>query len=84
VNCTYLTVWGFSAVHFVDTNDHLFYTQGVGQQSVFSGLAVAGDTSLKFSSSRSNDQHGTIGLGGSCNDIILTHFSQNTDLSVPL
>lgn len=58
----YLTVWRFCVVHLVDTNDHLLDTEGVGKQSMLSGLAILRDTSLKLAYTSSNDQHGAISL----------------------
>ena len=45
-----LAVRGLGGVHLVDTDDQLLDTQGVGEQSVLSGLSVLGDTSLEFTS----------------------------------
>merc|ERR1719432_705938 len=39
-----LAVWGFGGVHFVDTNDELLDTQGVGEKGVLTGLSVLRDT----------------------------------------
>jgi len=65
-----LGVWWLGVVDFVDTNDHLFDTQGVRQQSVFSGLSVLGDTGLEFTSGRGDDQNGAIGLRGSGDHVL--------------
>jgi hypothetical protein len=35
-------------VHLVDADDHLLDTEGVGQESVLSGLAVLGDTGFEL------------------------------------
>jgi hypothetical protein len=45
-----LAVRRLSGVHLIHTNDELLDTQGVGEQSVLSGLSVLGDTSLKLTS----------------------------------
>ena len=58
----FLAEGGFSVVHLVDTNDQLLDTQSVGQEGVFAGLAVLGDTSFEFTSTTGDDQHGTISL----------------------
>ena len=63
---TNITVWWLSAVHLVYSNDHLFHTKGIGEQGVFSGLSILGNTSLELTSTGSYDQHSTIGLGCSC------------------
>ena len=39
---------GSGGVHFVDTDDELLHTQGVGEKSMLTGLAVLGDTGFKF------------------------------------
>ena len=52
----------FSRVHLVDGDDHLFDTEGVGQESVFACLPVLGDTSFEFTSTRSDDQDSAISL----------------------
>lgn len=59
---TYLTVWWFSVVHLVYTNDELLYTKSESQQGVLTGLSVCRDTSFKLSSTSSNDQHSTVSL----------------------
>merc|ERR1712117_797029 len=53
-----------------DADNELLDTQGVGQQSVLTGLAILGDASLELASSRGNDQDTTIGLGGSCDHVL--------------
>merc|ERR1712029_498512 len=67
---TSLGVWGLSGVHLVDTNDQLLDTKGVSEQSVLTGLAVLGDTSLEFTSTGSNDQDTAISLGGSSDHVL--------------
>ena len=59
---SYLGVLGLSGVHLVDTNDKLLDTEGVSQQSVLTGLSILRDTGFKFTSTSSDDQHGTISL----------------------
>lgn len=49
-------------VHLVDSDDELTYTEGVGQESVLTGLAILGDTSLKLTGTTSNDENGAISL----------------------
>merc|ERR1719204_1210564 len=67
---TSLRVWGLSGVHLVDTNDQLLDTKGVSEQSVLTGLAVLGDTSLEFTGTGSNDQDTAISLGGSSDHVL--------------
>jgi hypothetical protein len=57
---TRLTVLG--GIHLVDRDNQLSYTEGVGQESVLTGLSILGDTSLKLTSSTSNDENGAISL----------------------
>ena len=59
---TLLTVRGLSGVHLVDSDNELLYTQSIGQQSVLTGLAVFGDTSLELTDTSSNDQHSAVSL----------------------
>ncbi len=53
---------GLSAVHLVDCNDELLDTEGEGEQSVLTGLAILGDTSLELTGTGGNDKHSTISL----------------------
>merc|ERR1719232_1190356 len=57
-----LAVGRLGGVHLVTGNNELLDTKGVGEESVFSGLTVLGDTSLELSSSRGNDQDTTVSL----------------------
>ena len=57
-----LGVGRLGGVHLVDGNDQLLDTEGVGEQSVFSGLTVLGDTSLELSGSGSDDQDSAVSL----------------------
>ena len=66
----YLRVWWLSGVHLVDTNDELLDTKGEGEESVLTGLAVLGDTSLELTNTGGNDQDGAIGLGGTCDHVL--------------
>ena len=59
---SYFTVWWFSAVHLVNTNNHLFDTKSESQKGVFSGLTIGGDTSFKFTSTSSDNQYSTVSL----------------------
>jgi hypothetical protein len=42
-------------IHLVNGDNELLDTQGVGQQGVFTGLTVLGDTSFEFTDTSSND-----------------------------
>ena len=57
-----LRVLGLSAVHLVDGNDHLLHSEGEGKESVLTGLAILGDTSLELSDTGGHNQHGGISL----------------------
>ena len=59
---TSFAVRGLGRVHLVDTDNQLLDTQGVGQQGVFAGLAVLGNTSLKLADTTSNNQDSAISL----------------------
>ena len=57
-------------VHLVDGDDELLDTQGVGQESVLTGLAILGDTGFEFTSTSGNDEDSTIGLGGTSDHVL--------------
>jgi hypothetical protein len=49
-------------IHLVDADDHLLDTEGVGEESVLTGLSVARNTGLELTSTRGNDENGNISL----------------------
>ncbi|GAO48339.1 hypothetical protein G7K_2513-t1 [Saitoella complicata NRRL Y-17804] len=57
-------------VHLVDGNDELLDTEGVGQESVLTGLTVLGDTSLELTSTTGDDENGTVSLGGTSDHVL--------------
>ena len=57
-------------VHFVDGDDELLDTEGESKESVFTGLAILGDTSLEFTSTGSNDENSAIGLGSTSDHVL--------------
>lgn len=57
-------------VHLVDGDDELLDTQGVGEQSVLTSLAILGDTSLELTSTGSNDENGAVGLGSTSDHVL--------------
>lgn len=57
-------------VHLVDGNNELTDTEGVGKQSVLTGLAILGDTSLELTSTGGNDENSAIGLGSTSNHVL--------------
>lgn len=59
-----------SSVHLVASNDELLDTEGVGEQSVLTSLAVLGDTSLELTSTGGNDENGAVGLGGTSDHVL--------------
>ena len=65
-----LPVWWFSGVHLVDTNDELLDTKGEGQESVFTGLSILGNTGFEFTNTSSNNEDGTISLGGTSDHVL--------------
>lgn len=58
----YLAIWWLSTVHLVHSDNELFHSKGVGQQSVLSSLSVLTDPSLKLTSPRGYDEHRTVSL----------------------
>lgn len=57
-------------VHLVDGDDELPHTEGVGEKSVLTGLAVLGNTSLELTSTGSNDENSAVGLGGTSDHVL--------------
>ena len=57
-------------VHLVDGNDELLDTEGVGEQSVLTSLAILGDTSLELTSTGGNDENSAIGLGSTSDHVL--------------
>lgn len=57
-------------VHLVDGNDELLDTEGVGEKSVLTSLAILGDTSLELTSTSGNDENGAISLGGTSDHVL--------------
>ena len=56
-------------VHFVHCDDQLADTQSKGQEGVLAGLTILGNASLKFTSTTSDDEDGTVRLGGTSNHV---------------
>lgn len=59
-----------SGIHLVDGDDELLDTEGEGEQSVLTSLAILGDTSLELTSTGSNDENGAVGLRGTSNHVL--------------
>lgn len=58
------------AVHLVEGNDELTDTEGEREQSVLTGLAILGDTSLELTSAGGNDEDSAVGLGGTSDHVL--------------
>lgn len=56
-------------VHFIEGDNKLSDTEGEGEESVLSGLAVLGDTSLELTNTGSDDEDGAIGLRCTSNHV---------------
>ena len=59
-----------AGVHLVKSDDELLNTEGESKQSVLTGLAILGDTSLELTSTSGNDEHGAVGLGGTSDHVL--------------
>jgi len=57
-------------IELVQGNDHLLDTEGEGEESMFTGLAVLGDTGFETTSGGVNDEDSAIGLGGTSNHVL--------------
>jgi len=57
-------------VHLVDGDNKLSDTKGEGEKGMLAGLAILGDTSLELTGSTSDDEDGTISLGGSGDHVL--------------
>merc|ERR1719319_1556 len=58
-----LGVGRLSGIHLVDGHDKLLDTERVSEQGMLPGLSVLGDTSLKLTSTRGDNEYSAIGLG---------------------
>ena len=65
-----LAVLGFCRIHLVQADNHLPDSQGVSQEGMFTGLAVLGNTSLKATRGRIDDEHAAIGLGSAGDHVL--------------
>jgi hypothetical protein len=57
-------------VHLVDSDDELLDTESVGEESMLTGLAILGNTSLELTSTSGDDKNGTISLGGTSDHVL--------------
>ena len=58
------------AYHFVDSDNELLDTEGVGKESMLTSLTIFGNTSLKLTSTSGNDEDSTISLGSTGNHVL--------------
>jgi hypothetical protein len=66
-----VTILGpLAGVHLVEGNDELLDTEGESKQSVLTGLAILGDTSLELTSTGGNDEDSAISLGGTSDHVL--------------
>jgi hypothetical protein len=65
-----LTLRPLAGVHLVEGDDELADTESESQKSVLTGLAILGDTSLEFTSTRGNDEDSAIGLGSTSDHVL--------------
>lgn len=66
-----VTILGpLAGVHLVEGNDELLNTEGESEQSVLTGLAILGDTSLELTSAGGDDENSAIGLGGTSDHVL--------------
>jgi len=70
LSVTVLGVVDRLVVHLVDGANHLLDSKGEGKEGVLTGLTVLGDTSLKLTSTRGNDEDGNIGLGSTSDHVL--------------
>jgi len=65
-----LVVVDWFVVHLVHANNDLFDSHGEGQECVFSGLSVLGNTSFEFSSTWGDNEDSNISLWGSSDHVL--------------
>lgn len=66
-----VTILGpLAGVHLVEGDDELLNTEGESQQSVLTGLAILGDTSLELTSTGGNDEDSAVSLGGTSDHVL--------------
>lgn len=58
------------SVHLVDGDNEVLDTEGEGEESVLTSLAILGDTSLELTSTGSNDENGAVSLRGTSNHVL--------------
>jgi hypothetical protein len=64
-----MNIYGLSKIYLVAVADHLLHTKGESKETMHTGLAILGDTSLKTNGGV-NDKHSTIILGGTSDHVL--------------
>lgn len=59
-----------AGVHLVKSDNELLHTEGEGKQSVLTGLAILGDTSLELTSTGGNDENSAVSLRGTSDHVL--------------
>lgn len=59
-----------AGVHLVKSDNELLNTEGESEQSVLTGLAILGDTSLELTSTGGNDENSAVGLRGTSDHVL--------------
>ena len=60
----------FLKAYLVAAANHLLHSKGERKESMFTGLAILGDTSLKTTSGGVNDKDSTVSLGGTSDHVL--------------
>ena len=67
---TSLVVVDGAVIHLVASNDELLDTEGEGEESVLTGLALLGDTTFETTAGGVDDEDSSIGLGGTGDHVL--------------
>ena len=59
-----------AGVHLVKSDNELLNTEGESKQSVLTGLAILGDTSLELTSTGGNDENSAVSLRGTSDHVL--------------
>jgi len=60
----------FLVAYLVAAANHLLHSKGESKESMLTGLAILGDTSLKTTSGGVNDKDSTVSLGGTSDHVL--------------
>ena len=58
------------SVHFVDGNNELLDTKGVGKEGVLASLSILGDTSFELTSTGGDNEDSAVGLRGTSDHVL--------------